>query len=82
MKGEGDSCAKERLRIKSKATLTRRSMRYKTGTDFAAQVAERMLTAPAAQRPRRKRAAMPDVQDSRAVEMIDAADQRSGVGVE
>ena len=80
---EGDKRAKQRLRIKSKATLTRRSMRYKAGTDFNRRVAERVRTVPAGEPvPRRRRGPMPDVQATRSVEMIDSSDQRPGVGVD
>lgn len=80
---EGDKRAKQRLRIKAKATLTRRSMRYKAGTDFGRRVAERVRTGRAAEPvPRRRHGPIPDVQETRAVEMIDSSDQRPGVGVD
>ena len=72
-----DRRAKQRLKIKSKAQLTRRSMRYKSGMAFDAEV---QGAVPARRSRGAARAAR--VKPRRAVEMIDAAPKRPGLGVD
>jgi hypothetical protein len=80
---KADRRARERLTIKSKAQLTRRSTRYKFGPAFSARVETAIERAQEgrgrtrAARPPRRPAAAP-----RAVEIIDRSPKRSGVGVE
>jgi hypothetical protein len=74
---KADPRAKQRLKIKSKAQLTRRSMRYKLGASYR----QRMETAAARGRPgivKARKARTPD----RAYEMIDKSAVRPGLGVD
>jgi hypothetical protein len=73
---EGDTKAKKRLRIKSKANLTRRSMRYKSGVYYQERVDTTIRVPDDRRRPRRgpMRAAAP--RPTRPVEMIDSATER------
>ena len=80
---KGDVRARQRLKIKSKAQLTRRSMRYKLGVSYPARIestialAKRRSGAVRAARPLRRPPASP-----RAVEMIDRSATRPGLGVD
>lgn len=80
---KADARARQRLKIKSKAQLTRRSMRYKLGLSYPEQVAGAIGRAPAdraraqAARPPRARR-VPD----RPVEVIDRSPTRPGLGVD
>jgi hypothetical protein len=76
----GDARAKRRLKVKSRATLTRRSMRYKLGTLAADRLAEagqveaterggRQVASGLAVAPKAKRRAL-------AVEMLDCSEDR------
>ena len=73
---EGDTKAKKRLRIKSKANLTRRSMRYKSGVYYQERVDTTIRVPDDRRRTRRGpvRAAAP--KPARPVEMIDSANER------
>ena len=71
-----DRRARQRLKIKGKAQLTRRSMRYKSGTAFADKMRAAVPAGPQA------RAARSMPTKRRAVEMIDAAPKRPGLGVD
>ena len=73
-----DGRARQRLKIKSKAQLTRRSMRYKSGTAFEDKV---RAAIPAAARARTADTRGTEVK-RRAVEMIDAAPKRRGLGAD
>jgi hypothetical protein len=79
---KGDSRARERLKIKGQAQLTRRSIRYKLGTAFRKELESVTARAPRrrgparAGRPTSRRAAV----ERRAVEMIDRSPLRSGPG--
>jgi len=71
-----DTRAKERLAIKGKAQLTRRSMRYKSGMMFESRAeAEIAPGARSSRRAQRKRS-----RPTRPVEMIDAAAKRPELG--
>jgi hypothetical protein len=80
---KADARARQRLKIKSKAQLTRRSMRYKLGTSYQERVestvarATRGRGAVRAALPRPRASAPP-----RAVEMIDQSAARPGLGVD
>jgi hypothetical protein len=82
---DGDARAKKRLKAKSRANLTRRSMRYKTGLYFREQVAAAMPIPDDRRRPsdRRRtppvaaRAAAPAAQKrGRAIEVLDSTNER------
>ena len=72
---KGDRRARERQRIKSRAQLTRRAVRYKLGTAFKKEL-EAITAKVARRRPRPVR-----VPERRPVEMIDRSPLRSGPGV-
>ena len=78
---KADVRARQRLKIKSKAQLTRRSMRYKLGSSYPERVdnaiADRRGRSALAARPLRRPATAP-----RAVEMIDRSPSRPGLGVD
>jgi hypothetical protein len=73
---KADTRAKERLAIKGKAQLTRRSMRYRSGIAFGTRVLADETRATRSARPveRRRR------RSTRPVEMIDAAPKRPELG--
>jgi hypothetical protein len=71
---KGDRRARERQKIKSRAQLTRRAVRYKLGTEFKKEL--EAITAGAS---RRRRAARRPP-ERRAVEMIDKGPERPGPG--
>jgi hypothetical protein len=79
---KADARARQRLKIKSKAQLTRRSMRYKLGSCYPDRIETALARgrrgAALAPRRARVRAAAP----RRAVEMIDQAATRPGLGVD
>lgn len=70
---KADRRARQRLRIKGKAQLTRRSMRYKSGTSFNEKVRSATTRAFGSNHPGKGRRATP----RRPVEKIDAAAKRS-----
>ena len=80
---KGDARAKQRLKIKSKAQLTRRSMRYKLGSSYSERVEGTLTRATSgrgavrAAQPLRRRSTPP-----RAVEKIDQSEKRPGLGVD
>ena len=80
---KADARARQRLAIKSKAQLTRRSMRYKLGVSYPERIestvarATRGRGAQRTQRPPRRPPAPP-----RAVAMIDQSPTRPGLGVD
>jgi hypothetical protein len=74
---KGDRRARERQKIKSRGQLTRRSVRYKLGTEFKKEL-EAMTTGAARRRARTTRRPP----ERRAVEMIDKSAQRPGPGVD
>jgi hypothetical protein len=81
---KADARARERLKIKSKAQLTRRSMRYKLGVSFGEQVQNRAARATRAARsvgPVQARTVRP-AGAPRTVEMIDRSPTRPGLGVD
>jgi hypothetical protein len=71
---KADKRAKQRLAIKSKAQLTRRSVRYKSGITFESRI-EREGVRARSSRPVRRRS-----RPSRPVEMLDAAGKRPEIG--
>jgi hypothetical protein len=79
---KADTRARERLKIKSKAQLTRRSMRYKLGLSYPGEVQKTPAAGTRAAKGVRtvqaRRAATP----SRAVELIDRSQTRPGLGVD
>jgi hypothetical protein len=80
---KADARARQRLKIKSKAQLTRRSMRYKLGLSYPEQVAGAIGRAPAT--PARAQAARPPrarTVPDRPVEVIDRSPTRPGLGVD
>jgi hypothetical protein len=82
---KADTRAKERLKIKSKAQLTRRSMRYKLGTSYAERLATtvtRKGRVAAAHADRAARASRRAAAPRPAVEMIDQTVVRPGLGVD
>ena len=75
---KGDRRARERLKIKSKGRLARRSVRYKLGTDYRQEL-EKVTSADARDRGvarTARRLAIP----KRQVEMIDQSSERPGLG--
>jgi len=74
---KGDRRARERQEIKSRAQLTRRSMRYKLGTDFKTELESKTVSV---QR-RRPRAARPAA-ERRPVEIIARSPVRPGLGAD
>jgi hypothetical protein len=80
---KADARARQRLKIKSKAQLTRRSMRYKLGSSYPERIESTIARenrgrgAVAAARPRGRSVSPP-----RAVEMIDRSQTRPGLGVD
>jgi hypothetical protein len=83
---KGDKRARERLKVKAEARLTRRSTRYKRGISYQQEVSSR-LDRVAADRERSRRARRPSVRtdamkNRREVEMIDQEEFRPGPGVD
>ena len=74
---KGDRRARERQEIKSRAQLTRRSVRYKLGTDF-----KKELEAATVSVQRRRPRAAPRAPEHRAVEMIARSPLRPGLGAD
>jgi hypothetical protein len=74
---KGDRRARERQKIKGRAQVTRRSARYKLGTEFRNE-----LEAMTASVPRRRARAARRAPERQAVEMIDRCKQRPGLGVD
>ena len=74
---KGDRRARERQKIKGRAQLTRRSARYKLGTEF-----KKELEAATAGVPRGRARAARRAPERRAVEMIDRSKLRPGLGVD
>jgi hypothetical protein len=74
---KGDRRARERQKIKGKGQLTRRSVRYKLGTEFRKQ-----LEAMTAGVPRRRARPARRPPERRAVEMIDRSPLRPGLGAD
>ena len=80
---KADTRARQRLKIKSKAQLTRRSMRYTLGSSYPERIehaiasTKRGRRAVTAARPLRRAVTPP-----RAVEMIDRSQKRPGLGVD
>jgi hypothetical protein len=76
----GDARAKKRLQVKSRASLTRRSMRYKLGTLAADRLAQAGHIAPTAgggRRANRRREAAPRTERRvLAVERLDCSEER------
>jgi hypothetical protein len=82
---KADARARARLKIKAKASLTRRSMRHKAGTDIVELIREAcsgQRKKSAATRAKASGTTATRASPSRAVEMIDQAPLRAGVGVD
>jgi hypothetical protein len=74
---KGDRRARERQEIKGRAQLTRRSVRYKLGTEF-----KKELEAATVSVQRRRPRAAPRAPEHRAVEMIARSPLRPGLGAD
>lgn len=74
---KGDRRARERQKIKGRAQVTRRSARYKLGTEFRKE-----LEAMTAGVPHRRARAARRAPERRAVEMIDRSPLRPGLGAD
>jgi hypothetical protein len=74
---KGDRRARERQKIKSRAQLTRRSLRYKLGTEF-----KKELEAATVSVQRRRPRAAPQAPERRPVEMIARSPKRPGLGAD
>ena len=74
---KGDRRARERQKIKGRAQLTRRSLRYKLGTEFKQE-----LEAATVSVQRRRPRAAPQASERRPVEMIARSPKRPGLGAD